>query len=234
MGQFWVRLAEVKAGGGWHAKEGEFLLSWLSSLFSYFDYNMAAFAGGCTSLVAHGSYYGRLNGAFKSALIAPETSERIWNVSILGDLRSKECHLQTEMPLSTKRKLKFNLFLLCVALHTPLNIYSTVSILSFSYFSPSSFVHFSFLIPDYKGVPSSNARAAARPCRMHKFHPVSISHPWCHRLLHLQGLITGLHGESHAGSPGLSWRRLHHCASFPHQYWDVPGHESQVILVMTW
>lgn len=47
------------------------------------------------------------------------------------------------MPLSTKRKLKLNLFLLCVALRTPLNIYSsTISILSFSYFSPPSFVHY--------------------------------------------------------------------------------------------
>lgn len=65
MGQFWVRLVEGKAGGGWHAKEGEFLLTCLSSLCSYFDYSMAAFAVGCPRLVTHGSCYGRLNRAFK-------------------------------------------------------------------------------------------------------------------------------------------------------------------------
>lgn len=136
------------------------------------------------------------------------------------------------MPLSTKWKLKFNPFLFSVLLLSPLNIFH----LLFPRFpSPcllfSSFIRpffFSLLIPDYKGLPASNAGAAARPCSMHKFHTVPVSHPWGHRLLHLQGLITGLHGESDAGPAGLSRRRLHHRASFPHQYRDVPGHESQV------
>lgn len=136
--------------------------------------------------------------------------------------------MQTEMPLSTKWKLKFNRFLFCSFFSTEY-ISPSVSTLPFTpcLYSPSCSL-FYLLIPDYKGLPASNAGAAARPCSMHKFHTVPVSHPWGHRLLHLQGLITGLHGESDAGPAGLSWRWLHHRASFPHQYRDVPGHESQV------
>lgn len=119
------------------------------------------------------------------------------------------------------------LFLLSILLFTLLNIFH----LLFPHFLPPclySHAFFFFLIPDHKGLSASNAGAAAWSCSMHKLHPVPVCHTWGHRLLYLQGCIAGLHGESDAGSAGLSWRWLHHCTSFPHQYRDVPGLESQV------
>lgn len=144
--------------------------------------------------------------------------------------------MQTEMQLSTKWKC--NLCSHSVPVSLVYSFYSTeyispISMLSstLSLFSYSfSFFFFSLLIPDYKGLPASDVGAAARPCSVHKLHPVPVSHPWDHRLLHLQGLITGLYGESDARAAGLSRCWLHHCASLPHQYRDVPGHESQVFI----
>lgn len=82
--------------------------------------------------------------------------------------------------------------------------------------------------PDYEGLSPAHAGAAARPRGLHQLHPVAVAHPRRHRLLHLQGLVAGLHGELDAGPAGLSWRWLHHRAPIPHQHRDVPGHESQV------
>lgn len=140
--------------------------------------------------------------------------------------------MQTEMQLSTKWKWKYNLWLHC----GPASLVCS-SFYSAEYISPSistlpstlsSLSLSSLLILDYKGLPASDAGAAARPCSVHKLHPVPVSHPWGHRLLHLQGLIAGLHGEPDAGPAGLSRCWLHHRASLSHQYRDVPGHESQV------
>lgn len=133
------------------------------------------------------------------------------------------CHMQAEMQLSTKWKSRgdtVGLFVLSILLFARLFPPCT-------YCGPS-FALLSLLISDHKGLPASDAGAAARPRRVHKLHPVPVAHPWGHRLLHLQGLVAGLHGESDAGPAGLSWRWLHHCASLPHQHRDVPGHESQV------
>lgn len=167
-----------------------------------------------------------LSRVFSNRLLAPETSERFWKS--FCDWRSKDCRMQTGMTLSTKWIWKLNLFLLSVLLFTPLNTFPFLFPRSPPPFFYSPSFALSFLVPDYKGLPASNAWAAAWPCCLHKFHPVSVSHPRGHRLLHLQGLINGLHGESDAGPAGLSRRCLHHGASFPHQHRDVPGHESQV------
>lgn len=83
--------------------------------------------------------------------------------------------------------------------------------------------------PDNEGLPAQDAGAAAWPRGMHQLHPVPVAHPRGGGLLHLKGLLTGLHGEPDAGPAGLPRCGLHHRAALPHQHRDVPGHESQVV-----
>lgn len=202
---------------------------------------MAVFTVGTPRLVNHDCYYGRLSGVFPNRLSAPETSEGFWNSwHFYFEWRSKDdvicrqkCNYQRNGNGNLICGYTAGLFLLSALLFTLLNIFH----LLFPRFLPPclySLLHclffFSVLIPDYKGLPASDAGAAARPCSMYKLHPVPVSHPWGHRLLHLQGFIAGLYGESDAGPAGLSRRWLHHRASLPHQYRDVPGNESQVFI----
>lgn len=160
-------------------------------------------------------------------LLAPEPSEGFESLLFLGVgdqkavMASQKFHYPNE---------NWNwIFSSCLFFLTPKYISAFVCML----FSPFS-LFFSFIYPlfvpcaDNKGLPPSYAWAAARPCCLHKFHPVPVSHPWGYRLLHFQVVITGLHGEPDIGSLGLSGCWLHHRSSFPHQYRDVPGHESQV------
>lgn len=176
--------------------------------------------------VSHHGFYGVLKRAFQIFNFSS------WNLRALFSLfclRSKDWYKQ-------KRHYQLNgnwnwicfSSLISFLLHW---IYSTLHFHTFLYLVPISHLRspfYSFFHPDYKGLSSPNAGAAARPCSVYKFHPVPVSHPRGHRLLHLQGLVAGLHGESDAGPAGLSWCWLHHRAPFPHQYRDVPGHESQV------
>lgn len=90
------------------------------------------------------------------------------------------------------------------------------------------FLSLNFLVLDNKGFPASNVGTAARPCSVHQLHPVPVPNPRGYRLLHLESLITGLHAEPDTRPTGLSGCQLHHGPSFPHQYRDVPGYESQV------
>lgn len=87
---------------------------------------------------------------------------------------------------------------------------------------------FTIRLSDHKGLSASDAGASARSRRVHQLHPVPVAHSRRHRLLHLQGVIFGLHGEFDAGSAGLPRRWLHHSSSLPYQHRNVPGHESQV------
>lgn len=105
-------------------KRGNFPQSGLSLLFSYFHNSTAVFTVGNPRLVNHDCHYSRLSRVFPNRLPAPETSEGFWNSRhFYFDERSKDCHTQTEMPLSTKWKLKFNPFLFSVLLLSPLNIF---------------------------------------------------------------------------------------------------------------
>lgn len=174
--------------------------------------------------VSHHGFYGVLKRAFQIFNFSSWNLRALFFFSLFC-LRSKDWHKQKR-----HYRLNGNWNWICFS--------SLISFLIFHplfshfplprpYFPPLS-PFYSFFSPDYKGFSSPNAGAAARPCSVYKFHPVPVSHPRGHRLLHLQGLVAGLHGESDAGPAGLSWCWLHHRASFPHQYRDVPGHESQV------
>lgn len=150
-----------------------------------------------------------------------------------GDQKTVICRQKCNYPLNGNGNLicgySVGLFLLSFLLSTLLNLFHLIfaQISPPCLYSPPSLTLL-FLSSDYKSLPASNAGAAARPCSVHKLHPVPVSHSWGHRLLHFQSFVSGLHGEPDTGPAGLSWCWLHHSASLPHQYRDVPGHESQV------
>lgn len=86
----------------------------------------------------------------------------------------------------------------------------------------------SFYLPDYKSISASYAGAADGPRRLRQLHPVPLTHTRHHRLLHVQGLVPGLHGEPDSRPVGLPRGGVYHRAPLPHQHRDVPGHESAV------
>ena len=206
---------------------------------------MAVFTVGTPGLVNHGCYYGRLSRVFPILLSAPETSEGIWNLwhffffILNGDQKAVICRQKCNYQLNGNRNFicgsTAGLFLLSVLLFSLRWIYFTFYL--YASFHPELILRLHltlFFLPsptDYKSLLASDAGAAARTCSVHKLHPFPVSHPRSHRLLHLQGLVAGLHGEPDAGPAGLSRRRLHHRASLPHQHRDVPGHESQVFML---
>lgn len=49
--------------------------------------------------------------------------------------------------------------------------------------SSSDLIH--LLSTDHKSLPASHAGTAKRPCCVCQLHPVSVTHTWCYRLLHL-------------------------------------------------
>lgn len=137
-------------------KRGNFPQSGLSLLFSYFHNSTAVFTVGNPRLVNHDCHYSRLSRVFPNRLLAPETSEGFWNSRhFYFDERSKDCHTQTEMPLSTKWKLKFNPFLFSVLLLSPLNIFH----LLFPRFPSPCLLFSSFICPFFFLCSSQTTKA---------------------------------------------------------------------------
>lgn len=86
----------------------------------------------------------------------------------------------------------------------------------------------SFHLPDNKSLPAAYARAADGSHRLRQLHPVPLTYTWHNRLLYLQSLVSGLHGEPDPRPIGLPRCGMYHRASLSHQHRDVPGHESEV------
>lgn len=97
---------------GLHACVGEFLLADYPYHFHILIIAWGVYTGSFRA--ANHDSYGRLNGVFPNWFLASVTSERFWNSwHFYLEWRSNDCHMETEMQLSTKWKWKFNLWLHC-------------------------------------------------------------------------------------------------------------------------